>query len=242
MKTCFSIMPFDPVFEDIDRIIEAAATECGMTCVRGDRRDQPGIVLAQIVHDLKAASVIVADISGHNPNVFYELGIAHQLHGPERVVILTQQVDGEMAYDVHQFRQLVYSHNESGRARLRQELPERLRKAAEWHGDEELWNVIRGKLPRTRLIVRDLDRLLQRAGDGRIDGLTLRVMAGLSSLAISDHEPEDPALGKEYIEQLLAERNLMRTLLARGAKLKAILNPPRRFAAQLIPQHWHPTG
>src|SRR5213594_962372 len=115
MKTCFSIMPFGDGFKNIDKIIRAAAKKCGLEYIRGDLSDKPGSVLPQILHEIERAAVVVADITGHNPNVFYELGIAHQIKGPERVVLITQTVDGKKAYDVHQFRQLVYAHNEPGR-------------------------------------------------------------------------------------------------------------------------------
>ena len=103
-KTCFAIMPFADGFEDIDQIVAKAARQCGLAYVRGDRRTQPGSILPQILRDIRQASVVVADITGHNPNVFYELGIAHQIKRPDRVVIITQAVDERKAYDVHQFR------------------------------------------------------------------------------------------------------------------------------------------
>ena len=94
MKTCFSIMPFGEDFKDIDDIIRASAEECGLEYVRGDLNDKPGSVMRQILHEIKRAAVVVADMTGHNPSVFYELGIAHQIMGLERVVIVTQALDG----------------------------------------------------------------------------------------------------------------------------------------------------
>ena len=149
MKTCFSIMPFSNDFKDIEDIICASAKQSGLEYVRGDLSDKPGSIMPQILHEIRRASVVVADITGHNPNVFYELGIAHQIKGPERVVIITQAVDGKKAYDVHQYRQLVYEHNAQGRKRLRSELSELIHKASESSADQEFWNVIRGRLPRT---------------------------------------------------------------------------------------------
>jgi hypothetical protein len=102
MKTCFTIMPFEDRFADIDRIVVDAARECGLEYIRSDRRLQPGSVMAQVVRDIRSAAVVVADITGNNPNVFYELGIAHQLKGPERVVIITQDLDSS-PYDVNEF-------------------------------------------------------------------------------------------------------------------------------------------
>ena len=233
-KTCFSIMPFADGFEDIDQIIAEAAQECGLDYVRGDRRLQPGSILPQILHDIGHAAVVVADITGHNPNVFYELGIAHQIKGAERVVIITQSVDSS-PYDVHEFRQLSYRHNEAGRLELRRMLPAVLKAAVETRSDQEMWNIIRGRLPRTRILVRDLQRLLDLPDSKGLTGITIRIVAGLSSLAISDREPLDPQFpDPDYHKSLLDERNTLRKVLVGGANLKAILNPPRRFSQNTL--------
>jgi len=234
VNICFAIMPFEDGFQDIDRIVRDAAEACGLEYVRGDRRQQPGSVVSQILQDIRRASVVVADISHGNPNVFYELGIAHQIMGPERVVIITQP-SGKSPYDVHEFRQLIYTHNEAGRTMLRQELPAYLRAAAAARADSEVWDVIRGRLPRTRLLVRDLRRVVDSAVEGRLKGLVIRTIAGLGSLSISDHEPKDQEIGAEYTESLIAERDLLRKALVLGARQKALLNPPRKFAKAMLP-------
>jgi hypothetical protein len=234
MKTCFAIMPFKGGFEDIDRIIADTAGECGLDYVRGDRQDQPGSILPQVLHHIRHAAVVVADITGHNPNVFYELGIAHQVKGPDRVVIITQSAE-QSPYDVHEYRQLVYKHSEEGRTALREKLPAYLRAAADASTDQETWNVIRGRLSRTKLLVRDLQRLADSAGGGSLDNVTIRIVAGLGSLAISDREPNDPGTDMEYIDSLRAERDTLRNVLLLGAHLKGVLNPPRRFAKLMGP-------
>lgn len=235
MKSCFSIMPLGDHLEDISQVIRASAKECDLNYVRGDLSKRPGSILAQIIKEIRQAAVVVADITGDNPNVFYELGIAHQLLGPERVILITQSIPAKQPYDVHQFRQLVYAQTPKGKARLRAELPERLKAAAASSADQEDWKVIRGRLSRTRMIVQDLKKVIELAGDNGLKGVELRIVAGLGSLAISNYEPSDPKDDEEYFEALLAERNALREALLRGARLKAVINPPRRFAHSLTP-------
>ena len=91
-------------------------------------------------------------------------------------------------------------------------------------------------MPRTRLLVRDLQRLLDRVEGNGLAGVTIRMVAGLGSLAISHCEPRDPPAEPDYLETLLAERDLLRQALMRGARLKAVLNPPRRFAQAMMPE------
>ena len=65
--------------------------------------------------------------------------------------------------------------------------------------------------------------------------MVIRSASGLSSLAISDHEPSDPNDGPEYDESLRSERDTLRQALLRGATYRVLLNPPRRFAKSKLP-------
>jgi hypothetical protein len=225
MKTCYAIMPFEASFADIDRIIGEAARLCDLQYVRSDRRLLPGSVMGQVVRDIRAAAIIVADITGNNPNVFYELGIAHLIKGSDRVVLITQAV-AKSPYDVNEFQQFTYMHTDEGREELRRTLPDLLRTALR-SVDQEVWDVVRGRLQRTRLLVRDLQRLADSAGPGGLEGYTIRVAATFGSLAISEHEGLDSASDREYFDTLIAERNALREVLVKGARLKAVLNLPR---------------
>ena len=235
MKTCFVIMPFEDQFTEINEIIHKAASASELVYVRSDFDKRSGNIMAQVKHEIQRAAVVVADVTGHNANVLYELGIAHHIVGPERVVIITQSVERWKAFDIHQYRQLAYTHSMPGRRRLKSELPGRLREAAEASANREFWNVTRGRLARTLMLVENLQRIVDRAGKKGLQGTIIRVVASLGSLAISDHEPKDNTLGDEYRNALLAERDTLRNALIRGARLKAVLNPPRHFTKAQMP-------
>jgi hypothetical protein len=232
-KICFAIMPFNSKFNDISDIIRASAEECGLTFVRGDHRNQPGSIMPQILHDIRHASVIVTDITDNNPNVFYELGIAHQIKGPGQVVIITHCAQ-DSPYDIHEFRRIRYEHTESGRAELRRKLPACLNEALSSQDEREVWNIIRGPLERTRMIVRDLGHLLLTNPNVRMEDVTIRMISSLGSLAISHRETDDPELGRSYNTALLDERNSLRDALCRGARLKLLLHPPRTFTKRML--------
>lgn len=55
----------------------AAASAVGLTVVRADAIDDPGQITLQIIDHLVYAKAAVADLTGHNPNVSYELAIRH---------------------------------------------------------------------------------------------------------------------------------------------------------------------
>lgn len=74
--------------EVLRRFIKPAVEQRGYTPYRGDQLYIPGMVMRQVVESILDASLIVAYIATKNPNVFYELAIAHTLRKP--VVILAE--------------------------------------------------------------------------------------------------------------------------------------------------------
>ena len=80
---CFVIMPFterevgrsNGFFEEVLRsLIVPAATDAGFT-VRSARRQGSDVIQQTIVSDLLQADLVVADLTEHNPNVMFELGM-----------------------------------------------------------------------------------------------------------------------------------------------------------------------
>lgn len=71
----------------------------------GDLDNQRNI-LQDIVDGIYQADVIVADLTGLNPNVFYELGLAHAMN--KKVIIITQKID-ELPFDIRSYRANEYS-------------------------------------------------------------------------------------------------------------------------------------
>src|SRR5688572_21830683 len=86
---------------------------------RADRSVEAKIV-DYIWQLLNEAHVVVAVTSGDNPNVFYELGIAHTLGKP--VVVLRDRATGEIPFNIRHLRQIPYSSSAAGHKRLRAEL------------------------------------------------------------------------------------------------------------------------
>ncbi len=56
-------------------IVEPAATKLGLAVVRADDVSEPGTITTQIVEHLVGAKAVIADLTGGNPNVFYELAV-----------------------------------------------------------------------------------------------------------------------------------------------------------------------
>src|SRR6266849_4602149 len=88
----FVLMPFDSKFNDIYKFgIKGAADDVGAYAERVDEQMYICGILDRIFNQISKADVIIADMTGRNPNVFYEVGYAHALGKP--VLLLTQATD-----------------------------------------------------------------------------------------------------------------------------------------------------
>lgn len=102
----FVLMPFSSEFDDIYRYgIKKACEDQGAYCERVDEQMFEGTILDRIYNQIARADVIVSDMSGRNPNVFYETGYAHALK--KKVILLTQSAD-DIPFDLKHYSHIVY--------------------------------------------------------------------------------------------------------------------------------------
>jgi hypothetical protein len=102
----FVLMPFAPQFDDIYRLgIKDACARAGAYCERVDEQIYQGTILARIYQQIAVADIVIADMTGRNPNVFYEVGYAHALD--KRVLLLTQDVN-DIPFDLSNYPHIVY--------------------------------------------------------------------------------------------------------------------------------------
>lgn len=87
-NTCFIIMPFGKKTKEVYETIKRAANYCHVDCDRSDELKKSSPFINNIISSINTSYFLIVDISGLNPNVFYELGIAHTLRSVSRVLIL----------------------------------------------------------------------------------------------------------------------------------------------------------
>ena len=82
--TCFVVMPFSGMIGSYyQHIYEPAIRKAGLRAIRADTDIfGTGKIMDQIWAGINAAKVLVAELTTRNPNVFYELGLAHALQKP----------------------------------------------------------------------------------------------------------------------------------------------------------------
>jgi hypothetical protein len=105
--SCFVMMPFaDPVGAYYRTIYEPAILKAGLRPIRADDDIfSTGKIIDQVWSGIQAAKVLVAELTGRNPNVFYELGLAHALQKP---VVLVSSNEGDVPFDVQHIRVIYY--------------------------------------------------------------------------------------------------------------------------------------
>ena len=108
--------PFDELFEEV---ILPVCAEAGIEAYRASDIYRPGVVLQSITQGLTESSVIIAEITPVNPNVFYELGYAHGLRKP---VILLAERDTPLPFDVSGYRVIFYENAIGGKTSLETDL------------------------------------------------------------------------------------------------------------------------
>lgn len=104
--------PYNEVYSDS---IKPLVEEIGYESVRVDEISQPGIILNDIWRQLTEASVVIAEVTEANPNVYYEIGVAHALN---KSTVLLAQKGTKLPFDLGPHRCIFYENTIPGRARL----------------------------------------------------------------------------------------------------------------------------
>ncbi len=131
-KRCFVIMPFgEEGTEEHERnwkiyfqIIKPVVTACGYIAKRADELEYLGNITHDIIEWLYQSQLVIADLSGKNANVFYELGVRHALLRAGTIPIMRK---GEKPpFDIANYRTIFYSIELDGPASLQQKLKNRI--------------------------------------------------------------------------------------------------------------------
>jgi hypothetical protein len=117
------MMPFSKQYDEVYTIIKESCESLGMQCHRADEVWKNSAIIQDVFDLIFTSSIIIADLSGKNPNVFYEVGIAHTLG--KYVVPIAQSTD-DIAFDVGHHRVLKYSLEGDGKSKLKSSLQSRL--------------------------------------------------------------------------------------------------------------------
>ena len=115
-KTVFVAMPFTEELEDVYIYgIRKCVEGVGLSCIRADEVEHGGPIVEEIVDQIRRCRIIIAEVSDHNPNVFYEVGWAHAL---ERPTILLAREGSDLPFDIRHVNAIMYRNIHSLEERL----------------------------------------------------------------------------------------------------------------------------
>lgn len=116
----FVLMPFAddlrPVYDDHIKVV---ASQLGLVVARADDFFAAHSIISDIWAAIYSSKIIIADCTGRNPNVFYEIGIAHTLGRP--TILISQQIE-DIPFDLRYLRFIVYEYIPRGMTKFNDQL------------------------------------------------------------------------------------------------------------------------
>jgi hypothetical protein len=230
---CFFIAPIGEKESEVrkrsngvrDWVVNPAAEAHGLYTVRADDVGEPGQITAQAIQHCLQAKAAVADLTGGNPNVYYELSVRH---GAQLPVVLIAEEGTNLPFDISQSRVIFFDHTDltsSGEARekLREQIgaslsspPDnpisdgmRLAQLKDGNAEEQTLAMVVDRLQRLSGVVEQLDEHLRENGEAAVHRERLRLEANSPSMPdftrrlreLQDRYESDP----EYRDRILKE-------------------------------------
>lgn len=105
----FMLTPFNELEWITFEIVKEACAKLDFKCIRADEKNITGDILPSIIKSILEAQIVIVNINGRNPNVLYELGIAHALG---KKTILISKFGEKLPFDIQSKNIILYNSNE----------------------------------------------------------------------------------------------------------------------------------
>jgi len=241
-RLCFVIMPFSEERKEVYKHgIAPACQRAGFAAVRVDELKGHFNINRKIIEHIFSSDAVIAEISDHNPNVFYEMGVAHAIGN--KTIMIAQNAKA-LPFDISNYRCLIYKQSVDGLKQLQDEIVESLRELEKWsrHPSNPVQDfkpfdafVTAGAVEALRRELAQKEALLRAsAPKAELDKLRneLRAKENLLSQAVAKAELE--TLQQEIAKQA-AENARLRQELERSAKKAApIASPALQLRSQRL--------
>ena len=124
---CFVLMPFHEKYREVyDDAIRPTIEKARMRCTRADELYSTSPILVDVMDHIAKATVVIADLTDRNPNVFYELGLTHVAKQNRAVILIAERSD-DIPFDLWHLRVIHYTRSGDGIARLKSDLAQTLK-------------------------------------------------------------------------------------------------------------------
>lgn len=109
-NSCFVIMPFGNATDRVyEKVFKPAISKANLKPVRGDEIFGHRRIMSDIWDSIRSCRCVLAELTGKNSNVLYELGLSHAIGKP--VVIVTSDIN-DVPFDLRDIRCIVYDKNQ----------------------------------------------------------------------------------------------------------------------------------
>jgi len=105
---CFMLMPFDHDYDLIYGEIKKRLNDSDYICNRADELFGCIPIMSNVLNEILKSHFIIADLTGQNANVFYELGVAHSFKDAHNIVLIAQNV-GDIPFDIRHLSTIIYN-------------------------------------------------------------------------------------------------------------------------------------
>lgn len=106
-RQVFVLTPFNDNYREPFIFIRDVCIKLNLKCIRGDEEYIPNEIFPSIVKQILKSRLIIANITGRNPNVMYELGVAHAL-GKSTIIVAQDFTD--IPFDLNNKRIIIYKN------------------------------------------------------------------------------------------------------------------------------------
>lgn len=134
LKKCFVLAPIGEDGSDIrwrsdnalKHIIKPVAANCGYEAIRADEISEPGMITHQIVQHILEDDLVIANLTGENPNVYYELALRHAIRKPFIQIVESPTT---LPFDVAPARTIYFVNEKDSVERCKQDLARQIEAA-----------------------------------------------------------------------------------------------------------------
>ena len=107
-KRCFVLMPFSTNFDFIYGEMKQYLLDREYLCSRADELFGSVPIMSNVLKSILQAHFVIADLTGQNANVFYELGVAHSFKDAHNIILIAQRID-DIPFDIRHLRIIIYN-------------------------------------------------------------------------------------------------------------------------------------
>ena len=121
----FVVMQFSAEYTALYKdVIAPVCEEFGYQVIRGDNVYTNGLIIDDITRSIRDCSIVIADITPNNANVYYEIGFAHGIG--KQTILLSDRNREKLPFDISGFRLLFYDNTIGGKAAVEEALRKHL--------------------------------------------------------------------------------------------------------------------